>query len=934
MNDTVRVKELRRRRLGRRSALLLALAAGAAGADVGRAVVVTGDQLNVGENNTLGAEAYAVIGKDAKATGRQAIAMGTGAVASGDHAVAVGQGATADHHAFALGSGANAFSYSLAIGRNATTGQQYALAIGEGANAGGRYSLAIGGNAAAAEDSMAIGRGANASAGETLAIGKGATTGAVRSLAFGSGSEALGNQSAAIGTSAKALGHESVAIGYKATAIYSTAVALGVGAKAEGNHSFAMGGGATTKGDGSAAIGPGAVSGGDGSLAVGSGAKTESYGTIAFGVAATSSGRDSIAIGSGAKADGGPTVTAAALAIGKDAKANGVGAVAIGLSATASDSSAIALGSSATASGAQSFAAGMETRASGHRSVALGFRSEASGEGAFSFGVGAEAAGHSSMALGRSAKTRGHDSVAMGHSSIATGDESTALGNLSWAQGKNSLAASGGRTAAGAANAFAAGKDAVAALSGSAALGDGATANTAAQKAAYLADGRETPEWKSTRNAVAVGNGAPYTYTYTDLNGDEVTIDLPVVTRQITGVAGGTEDTDAVNVAQLKVVKGELDVLSAEALRSWTAQVDGADVKVVDKTDPVLNFKTGDNIVLTDDSGAIKISTSLTPHFAGATVGAAAGTARTRLYDGWAAFGGISVNDAAASNTVKGLSNTALDAGWGESARAGQAATEAQLKIVDGKAEQNAVAIAGLTGTVNGYTADISKLQGGFTVSNEAGTKQAITLGGATKKNVKFAGEAGKIAVTVTADGSDGAKVTVSADPNLGTSLNIASNSAITSLNSAVNSHTSDITALKGGFDLKAGSTTNNVQLGGTSVPTVEFATTDDTMTVGLTGTKVTYGIDASKLAQNIAGDVITNINNATATPITNISAKFGVTAETGAKKTVTLAKDTEPTVKFEGDGAYIKSAMTADGVKYSLDTAALTGAIGGTANW
>ncbi|OON85883.1 hypothetical protein, partial [Pyramidobacter sp. C12-8] len=212
----------------------------------------------------------------------------------------------------------------------------------------------------------------------------------------------------------------------------------------------------------------------------------------------------------------------------------------------------------------------------------------------------------------------------------------------------------------------------------------------------------------------------------------------------------------------------------------------------------------------------------------------------------------------------------------------------------------------------------VQNLAGGFTVSNEAGTKQDITLGGASKKNIQFKGEANKILVEV-ANASDGATVTVKTDPNLGTNLNIANNSAIN--------------ALKDGFDLKAGSTTSNVALGGAK-PTIEFATTDDTMTVGLTGTKVTYGIDTAKLAQNITGSVITNINNATTTPITNISAKFGVTAETGTKKTVTLAKDTEPTVKFEGDGTYIKSAMTTDGVKYSLDTAALTGAIGGTANW
>ncbi|MCI6261159.1 MAG: YadA-like family protein [Pyramidobacter sp.] len=235
--------------------------------------------------------------------------------------------------------------------------------------------------------------------------------------------------------------------------------------------------------------------------------------------------------------------------------------------------------------------------------------------------------------------------------------------------------------------------------------------------------------------------------------------------------------------------------------------------------------------------------------------------------------------------------------------------------------------------TVNQHGDDITALQGGFTVSGATGAKQTITLGGTTKQNIQFVGEANKIDVTVV-NAADGAKVTVSANPNLGTNIDISNNSAITNLDNRVTANAgnitnnaTNITKLQGGFDLKAGTTTSNVALGGTK-PTVEFATTDDTMTVGLAGTKVTYGIDKTKLVQNITGDVINQINNTTTNPVINISAKFGVTAESGAQKTVTLAKDTEPTVKFEGDGTYIKSAMTADGVKYNLDTTALNNAI------
>ncbi|WOL39655.1 hypothetical protein RAH42_11025 [Pyramidobacter sp. YE332] len=101
----------------------------------------------------------------------------------------------------------------------------------------------------------------------------------------------------------------------------------------------------------------------------------------------------------------------------------------------------------------------------------------------------------------------------------------------------------------------------------------------------------------------------------------------------------------------------------------------------------------------------------------------------------------------------------------------------------------------------------------------------------------------------------------------------------------------------------------------------------------GLTGTKVTYGIDKTKLVQNIIGSVINQINNGS-TPITNVQAKFKIADAGTGTKTITADKTGTETIKFEGDGTYITSAMTANGVKYSLDTAALNNAIGGAANW
>ena len=162
----------------------------------------------------------------------------------------------------------------------------------------------------------------------------------------------------------------------------------------------------------------------------------------------------------------------------------------------------------------------------------------------------------------------------------------------------------------------------------------------------------------------------------------------------------------------------------------------------------------------------------------------------------------------------------------------------------------------------------------------------------------------------LTVKGDKYVKTTVNNDGlNLGLDENQLNNT-ITN-NQTVQNNKTDINNLKSGFNLKAGTTTSQVKLGEGTTPTVEFATADDTMTVSLSDKKVTYGVDKNKL--------ITNINNST-TPITNIKAQFGVTADSGSQKTVTLEKDTTPTVQFKGDGKYLTSVTDSDGVKYSVD--------------
>ncbi|WP_441561645.1 S-layer homology domain-containing protein [Colibacter massiliensis] len=95
------------------------------------------------------------------------------------------------------------------------------------------------------------------------------------------------------------------------------------------------------------------------------------------------------------------------------------------------------------------------------------------------------------------------------------------------------------------ANAVAIGHNANVTAAGGVALGSGSVASTDAGSITHITgydpktgtNSTDTSStWKSTAAAVSVGNGT-------------------TVTRQITGVAAGTQDTDAVNVAQLKAVQ-------------------------------------------------------------------------------------------------------------------------------------------------------------------------------------------------------------------------------------------------------------------------------------------------------------------------------------------------------------------------------------------
>ena len=208
--------------------------------------------------------------------------------------------------------------------------------------------------------------------------------------------------------------------------------------------------------------------------------------------------------------------------------ATGTNSMAFGVGTKSSGNFAVSMGINSTASGLGALAVGYNSAASGTESVAVGTQNNASGNYSVALGVGANAgtantdssstANGAAVAVGFTASATRTGSSAYGYNAQATADEGTALGVAS-----------------------------LASVEGGVALGAHSVANTAEGVKGYLAETTDTsPTWVSTGGAVSLGGKT------TDEEGNAIT-----VSRQITNLAAGSEDTDAVNVAQLRSLERE-----------------------------------------------------------------------------------------------------------------------------------------------------------------------------------------------------------------------------------------------------------------------------------------------------------------------------------------------------------------------------------------
>ena len=294
-----------------------------------------------------------------------------------------------------------------------------------------------------------------------------------------------------------------------------------------------------------------------------------------------------IALGNAANAYDPEVQTASGTALGDYSRARSL-AVAVGPYASAEKIAAVAIGAGAKAAEFNSLAMMRQSYASGKYAAAIGTAAVAKGEASLAMGHSSTATGNQSIAIGTIAPKTQYDSKGTPiaaydgvNNTQATADRAIALGQTAHAKGVDSIAF-GSRSTAGGASSIAYGTDAKACVDNAVAIGKSASAptvNGVALGSNSRAD-RTSGEWGYN---VKTEDGR--TNGYAGLGGSALRSEYAAVsvgneghTRQITHVAAGSKDTDAVNVAQLRNVNlkvgantGNTDVL----LDSQTLKIQG-----------------------------------------------------------------------------------------------------------------------------------------------------------------------------------------------------------------------------------------------------------------------------------------------------------------------------------------------------------------------
>ena len=539
------------------ASVLAALAVSAQVATVQAAIpegeATNGAALAIGNNVKVSNDSSTGLGKDIEVTRRFAVAVGFGVKASADNAVAIGSGAR-------FGTIQATGNDSIAVGTRAEAGMQSSIAIG-------RLSRAVTGE-------------------KGVAIGNEAVTTALSAIAIGNKVNATKDTAISIGNESNATGTAAVAYGNKAQATADSTVAVGDQSKATGANATAVG----TSSEATE----------DSALAAGNAASATGNAALALGKKASASGARSVAIGN---ADNDETATLAsatqAIAVGNKAQAKSENSIAVGTNTASSAANAISIGTNVSNTGAAAVGIGVGITVEGYKSTAVGHDLQIRNTGSTNIGYKSAVDANQAVSVGarNSVDANAQYGTAVGYFTRVTAKNAVAIGSSNDNNGNSdegkvlasaeSAVAIGTSAHAEAASAVAIGTKAKAQLAHSVALGEGSTTTAA--------DGNATTGYltndavNNTGNGIiSVGNGG-------------------TILRRITSVASGTNDTDAVNVKQLKALRN--------ASLSTVTVVNGASTTdLVPKTTEgdaeahKVKLVAGNNITLTANGNAVTIA--------------------------------------------------------------------------------------------------------------------------------------------------------------------------------------------------------------------------------------------------------------------------------------------------------------------------------------
>lgn len=366
-------------------------------------------------------------------------------------------------------------------------------------------------------------------------------------IAIGTGSSSQKVDSTAVGKNAKTTGEHALAVGYNNMAGADGAMAVGNDNKAIAGSAVAVGARNSAQGMGSLALGKYNVTKGDDSAAVGHSNKMHAMGTYAFGLQNTVWKMYSQAYGMNNIVS-----EANSFAYGNSNQVGSMNSFAFGGGNLNTARWSVTVGNTNKVGGENSFAAGFYNTigSTSKDAVAIGQNARV---GVSNFNVATtidpttgkitavyngEVNATNSVAIGHEANVMALNSVALGENTGVTkdGKNGTAIGGEASVKAENGTAA-GFKATVRAKSGVALGASSFVDAEGGVALGRNSVAERHSGVTGYdfttgAVSTVNDSTWKATDGAVSVGSSAN--------------------TRQITGVAAGTADTDAVNVAQIK----------------------------------------------------------------------------------------------------------------------------------------------------------------------------------------------------------------------------------------------------------------------------------------------------------------------------------------------------------------------------------------------